>query len=291
MWDLFSHIKVNILLVKLIKKVPAYAKFLKDMCIHKKHILSHLPKRISLPENVSSLIVDALPPKMKDPGVPLISIDLGYVHIKKAVLDLGASVNILPGQLFDKYEFGTLRPSDVILQLADKSIKIPRGMLSDVIIKVRDFYYPADFLLLDTRQAANGEQTTIILGRPFLATANADIDCQTGDMGISFGHRETKINIFKAKGSTMEDEECYQVDIIDELVHQYTLEVLQQEVTDTQEEGVVEQEKQEEAAGKDKGMKHDECEHIEKLRMEIPKTLKPSLQELPNLELNRYQLI
>ncbi|KAI3768558.1 hypothetical protein L2E82_19346 [Cichorium intybus] len=235
-WDLFSQIKVNIPLVKLIKEVPAYAKFLKDMCIHKKHILSHLPKRINLPENVSSIIMNTLPSKLKDPGVPLVLVDLGNVHIKKALLDLGASVNILLGQLFDKYEFGTLRPTDVILQLADKSTKIPRGMLSDVIIKVRDFYYPTDFLVLDTRQAANREQPTIILGRPFLATANANIDCRTGEMGISFGHWQTKINIFNAKGSTMEDEECYQVDIIDELVQQYTPEVLQQEVMDIQEE-------------------------------------------------------
>ncbi|KAI3503944.1 hypothetical protein L1887_32458 [Cichorium endivia] len=115
MWELFSQIKVNIPLVKLIKEVPAYAKFLKDMCIHKKHILSHLPKMISLPENVSSILMDTLPPKMKDPGVPLISVDLGNVHIKRNLLDLGASVNILPGQLFDKHEFGTMRSTDVIL--------------------------------------------------------------------------------------------------------------------------------------------------------------------------------
>ncbi|KAI3724184.1 hypothetical protein L2E82_35952 [Cichorium intybus] len=158
-------------------------------------------------------------------------------------------------------------------------------MLSDVIIKVEEFYYLADFLVLDTRQAANGEQPTIILGRPFLATANANIDCRTGEMGISFGHQQTKINIFNAKGSTMEDEECYQVDIIDELVQQYTPEVLQQEVMDIHEEGNVEQEKQEEVAGKDKGMNHEECTHIEKLPTEIPKTLKLSLQEPPTLEL------
>ncbi|KAI3739206.1 hypothetical protein L2E82_29605 [Cichorium intybus] len=187
MWELFSQIKVNIPLVKLIKEVPAYTKFLKDMCIHKKHIVSHLPKMISLPENVSSILMDAFPPKMKDPGVPLISVDLGDMHIKRVLLYLGASVNILPGQLFDKHEFGTMRSTDVILQLADKSTKIPRGMLVDVIIK-------------------------------------------------------TKINIFNAnaKGSSMEEEECYQVDIIDKIVHQYTPEVLQSEAMKIQEEGSVE---------------------------------------------------
>ncbi|KAI3709078.1 hypothetical protein L2E82_38823 [Cichorium intybus] len=286
MWELFSQIKVNIPLVKLIKEVPAYAKFLKDMCIHKKHILSHLPKMISLPENVSSILMDALPPKMKDPGVPLISVDLGNVHIKRALLDLGASVNILPGQLFDKHEFGTMRSTDVILQLADKSTKVPRGMLIDVIIRVGEFYYPADFLVLDTRQAMNGEQPTIILGRPFLATANANIACRTGEMRISFGHRQAKINIFNAdlKGSSMEEEECYQVDIIDELVQRYTPEVLKAEEIETQEETIVGR-KEAQNGEEEKGFKSEECAHIEKLLAEIPKTLKPSLQEPPKLDL------
>ncbi|KAI3700588.1 hypothetical protein L2E82_45224 [Cichorium intybus] len=220
MWELFSQIKVNIPLVKLIKEVPVYAKFLKDMCIHKKHILSHLPKRISLPENVSSILMDALPLKMKDPGVPLISVDLGDVHIKRALLDLGASVNILPGQLFDKYEFGTMRSTYVILQLADKSTKIPRGMLSDVIIMVEEFYYPTDFLVLDTRQAANGEQLTIILGRRLLHRRDGDI-----------------------------------VDIIDKLVQQYTPEVLQQEVMDVQEEGSAKYKEQQEEVERERERK------------------------------------
>ncbi|KAI3767334.1 hypothetical protein L2E82_17429 [Cichorium intybus] len=286
MWELFSQIKVNIPLVKLIKEVPAYAKFLKDMCIHKKHILSHLPKMISLPENVSSILMDALPPKMKDPGVPLISVDLGNVHIKRALLDLGASVNILPGQLFDKHEFGTMKSTDVILQLADKSTKVPRGMLVNVIIRVGEFYYPADFLVLDTRQATNGEQPTIIIGRPFLATANANIACRTGEMGISFGHRQAKINIFNAdlRGSSIEEEECYQVDIIDELVQQYAPEVLQAEELETQEEAIVGRTETQNTEER-KGFRSEECAHIEKLPTEIPKTLKPSLQEPPKLDL------
>ncbi|KAI3723883.1 hypothetical protein L2E82_35645 [Cichorium intybus] len=128
--------KVNIPLVKLIKEVPAYAKFLKDMCIHMRKIQAYLP------------ILDTLPPKMEDPGAPLISVDLGDIHIKKTLLDLGASVNILPRKLFDKHEFGTLEHRDIILQLANKSTKIPRGMLSGVIIRVDNLYYLVYFLNL-----------------------------------------------------------------------------------------------------------------------------------------------
>ncbi|KAI3739578.1 hypothetical protein L2E82_29987 [Cichorium intybus] len=187
-WELFSQIKVNIPLVKLIKEVPAYAKFLKDMCIHKKHILSHLPKMISLPENVSSILMDALPPKLKDPGVPLISVDLGNVHINRALLDLGASVNILPGQLFDKHEFGTMRSTDVILQLADQSTKVSRGKLTNVIVKVGDFFYPVDFLVMEYESP--DDAPALILGRPFLATAGSVIDCKTGDIDIFFGTKK-----------------------------------------------------------------------------------------------------
>ncbi|KAI3682101.1 hypothetical protein L2E82_50133 [Cichorium intybus] len=178
-----------------------------------------------------------------------------------------------------------MRSTDVILQLADKSTKVPRGMLVDVIIRVGEFYYPADFLVLDTRQAMNGEQPTIILGRPFLATANANIACRTGEMGISFGHRQAKINIFNAdpKGSNMEEEECYQVDIIDELVQHYTPEVLkEEEEIETQEEAIV---GGKEIQKEEKRFMSEECAHIEKLPAEIPKTLKPSLQEPPKLDL------
>ncbi|XP_023764796.1 uncharacterized protein LOC111913311 [Lactuca sativa] len=196
MWDLFSQVKINIPLVKLIKEVPSYAKFLKDLCVQKRKLQAHLPKKIDLTEHASSIISNKLPPKLKDPGAPLISVTLSNINIKKALLDLGASVNIIPGNLFDQHDLGTLEQTDIILRLADKSTKIPRGILSDVIIKVEDFYYPVYFLVLDTDSTYKESQPSIILGRPFLATINAQINCRTGAMDISFGNRKLRINNF-----------------------------------------------------------------------------------------------
>lgn len=91
-------------------------------------------------------------------------------------------------------------------------------MLSNVIIKVENFYYTIYFLVLDTYQSTREEQPTIILGHLFIATANAQIDFRAGEMGISFGNQQSRINIFNASSSMVEEHECYQVDILDELV-------------------------------------------------------------------------
>ena len=227
MWDLFSQVKINIPLVKLIKEVPSYAKFLKDLCIQKRKLQAHLPKKVELTEHASSIVSNTLPPKFKDPGAPLISVTLGNINVKKALLDLGASVNILPGNLFDQHDLGTLQQTDVILQLADKSTKIPRGVLSDVIVKVEDFYYPVDFLVLDTEKTLKESQPTIILGRPFLATINAQINCRTGVMDIPFGNRKLRIHVFNAFPNSPSDHECYRVDVVDDFVHQFTPKMLQ----------------------------------------------------------------
>nr|GEY40751.1 hypothetical protein [Tanacetum cinerariifolium] len=72
------------------------------------------------------------------------------IPISKALLDLDASINTLPTSLVDKYDLGTLRKTDTIISLADRSTKMPRGILEDVIMKVDDFYYPVDFFVMDT---------------------------------------------------------------------------------------------------------------------------------------------
>ena len=85
----------------------------------------------------------------------------------------------------------------MILQLADKSVKIPRGIVEDVLIKVDAFYFPVDFVVLDTEPSLNAcTQIHVILGHPFLATSNALINFRSGVMKISFGNMTIELNIF-----------------------------------------------------------------------------------------------
>ncbi|KAH9688688.1 hypothetical protein KPL70_015210 [Citrus sinensis] len=120
---------------------------------------------------------------------------------QNALLDLGASVNLLPYSVFVKLGLGELHPTPVVLQLADRSTKIPRGIVEDVLIQ-------------DSRK-----HIPIILGRPFLATADAHIQCRTGNMQLSFGNMTMELNIFNiAKQPHSADDGIVDVDLIEALV-------------------------------------------------------------------------
>ena len=106
------------------------------------------------------------------------------------------------------------------LQLADRSVKIPRGLVEDVLIKVDAFYFPIDFVVLDTKPALNASiQIHVILGCPFLATSNALINCRNGVMKISFGNMTVELNIFDISKQVSENEDMCEVNMIASLVH------------------------------------------------------------------------
>ena len=176
-WEVLRQVKVNIPLLDMIKQVPTYAKFLKDLFTVKKGL--GIEKKAFLTEQVRAIIQSKTPVKYKDPGSPTISVNIGGTFIDKALLDLGASVNLLPYSVYKQLGLGELKPTNITLSLADRSVKIPKGIVEDVLVKVDKFYYPVDFVVLDTEPMASGpNHVPIILGRPFLATANAIINCR-----------------------------------------------------------------------------------------------------------------
>ena len=193
--EVLRQVKVNIPLLDIIKQVPAYAKFLKDLCTIKKGL--GIEKKAFLTEQVSTIIQSKNPVKYKDPGSPTISVNIGGTCIDKALLDLGASVNLLPYSVYRQLGLGELKPTNITLSLADRSVKIPKGIVEDVLVKVDKFYYPVDFVVLDTEPIASGpNHVPIILGRPFLATTNAIINCRIGVMQLTFGNMTLELNIF-----------------------------------------------------------------------------------------------
>ncbi|XP_071708729.1 uncharacterized protein [Rutidosis leptorrhynchoides] len=177
MWETFKQVKINLPLLDAIRQVSSYAKFLKDLCTQKRKQRATLPKKVELTEHLSAVVSGSLPPKFKDPGTPLIVVTVENMNVKKVLLDLGASINILPFCLVDLFELGLIKRTDIIIQLADQSIKTPREILEDVIVKVEDFYYPVDFVVMDIEPRNRDDQPTIILGCSFLAPINAPINC------------------------------------------------------------------------------------------------------------------
>ena len=100
----------------------------------------------------------------------------------------------------------------MILQLADRSVKNLRGIVEDVLVKVDAFYFPIDFVVLDTEPALNAStQIHVILGHPFLATSNALINCRSGVMKISFGNMTVKHNIFDISKQVLENEDIVRI--------------------------------------------------------------------------------
>ncbi|XP_022024501.1 uncharacterized protein LOC110924820 [Helianthus annuus] len=177
-WEKFKQAKINLPLIPDIKKVPAHVECLKELSIEKRH--NKLPEPVDLISHVSAVLSSALPQKAQDPGDPLIPIQIGTFKIERVLLDLGACVSILQGSLYDQYDFGPLKKFDTPVVLADQTPTHPRGMVEDVIVKVDDYYYPVDFLVVDYVGCVEDTQPIVILGRPFLATANAIINCATG---------------------------------------------------------------------------------------------------------------
>ena len=134
-------------------------------------------KKAFLTEQVSAIIECQTRVKYKDPGCPTILVNIGGISVEKTLLDLGASVNLLPYSIYKQLGLGELKPNSITLSLADRSIKIPKGTIEDVLIQVDKFYYPMDFVILNTETVAMGaNHVPIIFGRPFLASSNAIIN-------------------------------------------------------------------------------------------------------------------
>ncbi|KAL6346176.1 hypothetical protein AAG906_027915 [Vitis piasezkii] len=157
--------------------------------------------------------------------------------MEKALLDLGASVNLLPYSVYKQLGLGELKPTSITLSLADRSVKIPRGIIEDVLVQVDNFYYPIDFVVLDTDPIVKETNyVPIILGRPFLATSNAIINCRNGLMQLTFGNMTLELNIFymSKKLITPEEEEGpEEVCIIDTLVEEHCNQNMQDKLNES----------------------------------------------------------
>ena len=228
------QVKVNSPLLDMIKQVPTYAKFLKDLCTIKKGL--GIDKKAFMTKQVSSIIQCKTLVKYKDPGSPTISVNIGGICIDKALLDLGASVNLLPYSVYKQLGLGELQPTNITLPLADRSVKIPKGIVEDVLVKVDKFYYPVDFMVLDTEPVAEGtNQVPIILGRLFFATSNAIINCRNGVMQLTYGNMTLELNIFHLsnKHQSVEDEgqKLDEVCLSATRVGKYSTQELQEELT------------------------------------------------------------
>ena len=163
--------------------------------------------------------------KYKDPGCPIISCIIGDNKIDHVLLVLGASVNLLSFSVYQQLNLGELKSTSITLLLADRSVKVPKGIVEDVLLRVDKFIYPVDFIILETEPIINNyKPIPVILGRPFLATANALINCRNGIMNLSFGNMTLELNVFNmCKQPYDEDNEIENLELTESIVEEHNM--------------------------------------------------------------------
>ncbi|XP_038977889.1 uncharacterized protein LOC120108375 [Phoenix dactylifera] len=169
-------------------------------------------------ENISAVIQRKLPAKCKDPGMFTIPCMIGNTRFEKAMIDLGASINVMSYSIYASLKPGPLNKTGVVIQLADRSNAYPKGVVEDVLVQVNDLVFPADFYVLDME---NGDQTApILLGRPFLKTSKTKIDVHSGTLTMEFDGEIIKFNIYDAMKYPGDDNPVYSIDVIDSLAQE-----------------------------------------------------------------------
>ncbi|XP_024047937.1 uncharacterized protein LOC112101497, partial [Citrus clementina] len=216
--ETFRKVEVNIPLLDAIKQIPRYAKVLKELCTSKRKLRGD--EKVHMGENVSAVLQKKLPPKCKDPGMFTIPCKIGSVRVEKALLDLGASINVMPRSIYSSLNIGPLKETGVIIQLADRSNAYPDGVLEDVLVQVNELVFPADFYVLDMEDDNSSNSIPILLGRPFLKTARTKMDIHKGTLTMEFDGEVIEFNMNDAMKYPSEEHSVFSVDVINPIAQE-----------------------------------------------------------------------
>ncbi|XP_075099483.1 uncharacterized protein LOC142176253 [Nicotiana tabacum] len=170
--EMLRQIQLNIPLMDALKEMPDYAKMMKDLMSRK----------------------------------------FDFQDLSMALCDLGANINLMPLAVYTKLGIGRARPTSMLLQLADRTVKRPTGILDDVLVQVGKFVFHADFVILDCQV---DEEIPFILGRPFLATGRALIDRETGELKMKLNDEEVIFNVQQSMRKPSEYANCSLVEVVD----------------------------------------------------------------------------
>ncbi|GKE43564.1 putative nucleotidyltransferase, ribonuclease H, partial [Tanacetum coccineum] len=167
-------------------------------------------------ERCSAVLLNKLPSKEKDPLSFTIPCNIGQLHIDNALADLGVSINLMSYMMYEKLGLGEPKATRMSLELADRSIQYPRGIIENVLIKFKSSRVP------------------IILGRPFLATARAMIDVFNKKITLRVRDDEVIFDVDESiKRPTTKDDECYRIDDLDDTINEEAHKLLANEEPDS----------------------------------------------------------
>ncbi|XP_027174039.1 uncharacterized protein LOC113773607 [Coffea eugenioides] len=216
--NVFRKVEINIPLLEAIKWVPKYAKFLKDLCTHKRKLRGD--ERVVVGENVLAILQRKLPPKCGDPGMFTIPCKIENTSIRKTMLDLGASINVMLKIIYTSLNLGLLKETAIIIQLTDRTNSYPEGLVEDVLVQVSELVFPADFYILDMGDKRSLNPSPILLGRSFLSTVRTKIDVNDGTLSMKFDGETMNFNIFEVMNYPEESNSVFALSVIEPLVQE-----------------------------------------------------------------------
>ncbi|XP_009801875.1 uncharacterized protein [Nicotiana sylvestris] len=172
---------------------------------------------VTLTQTCSAIVTRPMAQKMSNLCSFTIPCTIGSYAFTKALCDLGANINLMPLAIYTKLGIGRARPTLMLLQLADRTVKRPTGILDDVLVQVGKFVFPADFVILDCQV---DEEIPIILGRPFLATGRALIDCEIGELKMRLNDEKVIFNVQQSMSRPSEYANCSLVEAAYVILHE-----------------------------------------------------------------------
>ncbi|KAK5825534.1 hypothetical protein PVK06_020378 [Gossypium arboreum] len=183
--------------------MPNAIKFVKELLANKQKL--NEASHVEMNAVCLAILQNKLTNKLKDPGSFMIPCLIGSLDVNNALADLRASINVMPYKMFKQLGLGKPKQTRISIQLADKTIRFPRGIIENVLVKIEKFIFPVDFIILDIEEDSN---VPLILGRPFLATARTIIDVGTGELTLRVGDETTTLQARNSSDTSKIEGDC-----------------------------------------------------------------------------------
>ncbi|GKB82962.1 reverse transcriptase domain-containing protein [Tanacetum coccineum] len=189
-FQIFQDLRFDISFADALLLMPRFAPTIKSLLMNKEKLLELA--KIPLNENCSAMLLKKLPEKLGDPGKFLIPCNFSGMGVCHALFDLGASINLMPLSIWKKLSLPDRTPTRMTLDLADRLITRPKGLAEDIFVKVGNFHFPTDFVVVDFEA---DPRVPLILGRSFLRTSRALIDVYEGELVLRDGNEQITFHV------------------------------------------------------------------------------------------------
>jgi len=209
--EILKNLHLNIPFTEALQQMLIYARFMNESLTKKRKF--SVEERVELEAGCSAIIQKTIPQKSCDPGSFTLPISVGNLYVGKALLDFGASINLILLSMLKKIGEIDVRPTQMTLQLADRSIKHPFGVVEDLLVKVDKFLFRVDFVVMVIEEDVD---VPLILGRPFMKIAKVIIDVDKGKLKVCVENEEVSFNVFEAMKHPNDKKDCFRLDVIDE---------------------------------------------------------------------------